>query len=160
MNLLKNLLLSLSLMTLASHAAAQTVVENAWVRATVPGQASSGAFMTVTASADSKLLSVQSPVAKIVQIHQSSMKNDVMIMQEVESVALPAGKPVVLDTNSYHIMLIDLTAQVKEGDHVPLTLVVEDAQGLKTSIKVDATARALTTDDHGDMHDHGTMKMN
>lgn len=159
MNLLKNLLLSLSLMTLASHAAAQTVVENAWVRATVPGQASSGAFMTVT-SADSKLLNVQSPLAKIVQIHQSSMKNDVMIMQEVESVALPAGKPVVFDTNSYHVMLIDLTAQVKEGDHVPLTLIVEDAQGVKTSIKVDATARALTTDDHGDMHDHSTMKMN
>jgi copper(I)-binding protein len=160
MNLLKNLLLGLSLITLAGHAAAQTVVENAWVRATVPGQASSGAFMTVTASADSKLLSVQSPVAKIVQLHQSSMKNDVMIMQEVESVALPAGKPVVLDTNSYHVMLIDLTAQVKEGDHVPLTLIVEDAQGVKSSIKVDATARALTTDDQGDMHDHSTMKMN
>jgi copper(I)-binding protein len=160
MNLLKNLLLGLSLITLAGHAAAQTMVENAWVRATVPGQASSGAFMTVTASADSKLLSVQSPVAKIVQLHQSSMKNDVMIMQEVESVALPAGKPVVLDTNSYHVMLIDLTAQVKEGDHVPLTLIVEDAQGVKSSIKVDATARALTTDDQGDMHDHSTMKMN
>jgi copper(I)-binding protein len=160
MNLLKNLLLGLSLITLAGHAAAQTMVENAWVRATVPGQASSGAFMTVTASADSKLLNVQSPVAKIVQIHQSSMKNDVMIMQEVESVALPAGKPVVLDTNSYHVMLIDLTAQVKEGDHVPLTLIVEDAQGVKSSIKVDATARALTTDDQGDMHDHSTMKMN
>jgi copper(I)-binding protein len=160
MNLLKNLLLGLSLITLAGHAAAQTMVENAWVRATVPGQGSSGAFMTVTASADSKLLNVQSPVAKIVQIHQSSMKNDVMIMQEVESVALPAGKPVVLDTNSYHVMLIDLTAQVKEGDHVPLTLIVEDAQGVKSSIKVDATARALTTDDQGDMHDHSTMKMN
>jgi copper(I)-binding protein len=160
MNLLKNLLLGLSLITLAGHAAAQTMVENAWVRATVPGQASSGAFMTVTASADSQLLSVQSPVAKIVQIHQSSMKNDVMIMQEVESVALPAGKPVVFDTNSYHVMLIDLTAQVKEGDHVPLTLIVEDAQGVKSSIKVDATARALTTDDHGDRHDHSTMKMN
>jgi copper(I)-binding protein len=160
MNLLKNLLLGLSLITLAGHAAAQTMVENAWVRATVPGQASSGAFMTVTASADSKLLNVQSPVAKIVQIHQSSMKNDVMIMQEVESVALPAGKPVVLDTNSYHVMLIDLTAQVKEGDHVPLTLIVEDAQGVKSSIKVDATARALTTDDQGDKHDHSTMKMN
>jgi copper(I)-binding protein len=160
MNLLKNLLLGLSLITLAGHAAAQTMVENAWVRATVPGQASSGAFMTVTASTASKLLSVQSPVAKIVQIHQSSMKNDVMIMQEVESVALPAGKPVVLDTNSYHVMLIDLTAQVKEGDHVPLTLIVEDAQGVKSSIKVDATARALTTDDQGDMHDHSTMKMN
>ena len=160
MNLLKKLLLSLSLVAVASHAAAQTEIEDAWVRATVPGQASSGAFMTLTASTDSKLLSVQSPVAKVVQIHQSSMKDDVMSMQQVDSVALPAGKPVTLDSNGYHIMLIDLAGQVKEGDHVPLTLTVEDAQGAKSAIKVDAIARALTMPDHDAMPDHGTMKMN
>lgn len=160
MNLLKKLLLSLSLVAVASHAAAQTKIEDAWVRATVPGQASSGAFMTLTASTDSQLLSVQSPVAKVVQIHQSSMKDDVMSMQQVDSVALPAGKPVTLDSNGYHIMLIDLAAQVKEGDHVPLTLIVEDAQGAKSAIKVDAIARALNLPDHHAMPDHGTMKMN
>lgn len=157
MNLLKSLLVTFSLFTLASHAWAQATVDDAWVRATVPGQTSTGAFMNVTADADSKLLGVQSPVAKLVQIHQSSMKDDVMTMKEVDSVALPAGKPVAMDTNGYHVMLLDLVGQVKEGDHVPLTLIVEDAQGVKTSIKVDATARSLT---HGDMPDHSTMKMN
>ena len=160
MNPLKNLLLTLSLFVLATQAMAQTTVDDLWVRATVPGQASTGAFMTVTASTDSKLLAVQSPAAKIVQIHQSSMKDDVMSMKEVDSVALPAGKPVVMDTNSYHIMLIDLAGQVKEGDHVPLTLIVEDVQGVKTSISVDAPARALTLSDPDGMHDHGKMKMN
>ncbi|MCD5974603.1 copper chaperone PCu(A)C [Pseudomonas syringae] len=154
---LKQALLGLSLLGLAAQASAQTVVEDAWVRATVPGQASTGAFLTLTASADSKLLEAQSPVAKLVQIHQSSMKDDVMSMHEVTSVALPAGQPVVLDPSSYHIMLINLTAQVKEGDKVPLTLIVEDGKGVKQSIAVEATARALNAPDHGAMHDHSKM---
>src|SRR5471032_2608285 len=91
---IKQALLGLSLLGLACQVSAQTQVDDAWVRATVAGQQETGAFMTLTASSDSKLLSVQSPVAKTVQIHQSSMKNDVMSMQPVDSVALPAGKAV------------------------------------------------------------------
>jgi len=114
--------------------------------------------MTVTASSDSKLLSVQSPVAKTVQIHESSMKDDVMKMQQVQSVALPAGKPVSFDPHGYHVMLIDLTAQVKEGDKVPLTLIVENAKGEKETVQVEATAKALATMDHSKMmHDHSKM---
>lgn len=154
---LKPALLGISLLCIAFQASAQTVVEDAWVRATVPGQQSSGAFMKLTASTDSKLLEVQSPVAKTVQIHQSSMKDDVMRMQQVNSVALPAGQPVVLDSSGYHVMLIDLTAQVKEGDNVPLTLIVEDGKGVRQSIAVQATARALNAPDHGAMHDHSKM---
>jgi copper(I)-binding protein len=152
------ILLSLSLAGLAFQVSAQTLVENAWVRATVAGQPSSGAFMTLTASSDSKLLSVQSPVAKVVQIHESSMKDDVMKMQQVQSVALPAGKPVSFDPHGYHIMLMNLTGQIKEGDKVPLTLTVEDAKGEKESIQVEAVAKALDTMDHGSMmHDHSKM---
>lgn len=155
--LIKHALLGLSLLGIAAQASAQTVVEDAWVRATVPGQASTGAFMTLTASADSKLLEVQSPVARLVQIHQSSMKDDVMRMQEVASVVLPADQPVVMDPSSYHVMLIDLVGQVKEGDKVPLTLIVEDAKGVKQSIAVEASARALNAPDQGAMHDHSKM---
>jgi len=153
---IKQLALALSLLGMAWQVSAQSQVNNAWVRATVAGQPSSGAFMTLQADTDSKLISVQSPVAKLVQIHQSSMKDDVMSMQQVESVALPAGKPVSFDPHGYHIMLMDLTAQIKEGDTVPLTLTVENAKGEKETIKVEAQARSLETMDHG-MMDHGMM---
>jgi len=154
----KQVALGLSLLGLAWQVSAQTQVDDAWVRATVAGQPSTGAFMTVTASSDSKLLSVQSPVAKTVQIHESSMKDDVMKMQQVQSVALPAGKPVSFDPHGYHVMLIDLTAQVKEGDKVPLTLIVENAKGEKETVQVEATAKALATMDHSKMmHDHSKM---
>ncbi|MBD9564173.1 copper chaperone PCu(A)C [Pseudomonas sp. PDM09] len=149
---IKQLTLGLFLIGTAWQVCAQTQVNDAWVRATVAGQHSTGAFMTLQADSDSKLLSVQSPVANTVQIHQSSMKDDVMSMSQVESVALPAGKPVSFDPHGYHIMLMDLTTQVKEGDNVPLTLTVENAKGEKETIKVDAETRALGMQDHSKMH--------
>ncbi|MFS2067775.1 copper chaperone PCu(A)C [Pseudomonas sp. CT11-2] len=149
---IKQLVLGLSLIGMAWQVSAQTLVNDAWVRATVAGQHSTGAFMTVQADSDSKLLSVQSPVANTVQIHQSSMKDDVMSMSQVESVALPAGQPVSFDPHGYHIMLMDLTAQVKEGDKVPLTLTVENAKGEKETITVDAETQALGMHDHSKMH--------
>ncbi|MEQ7919383.1 copper chaperone PCu(A)C [Xanthomonas sp. WHRI 1810A] len=136
------------------NASAQTTVDDAWVRATVPQQPSTGAFMRLTASTDSKLVGVQSPVAGIVQIHQSSMVNDVMSMKPVAEVALPAGKTVAIDPEGYHIMLINLTGPIKEGDAVPLTLIVEDDKGEKETIEVTATARALNAPEHGGMHMH------
>ncbi|UCZ85368.1 copper chaperone PCu(A)C [Pseudomonas sp. L5B5] len=164
---LKSVLLLASLLGLANVASAATQVDNAWVRATVAGQHASGAFMDITASSDSKLVQVQSPVAKNVQIHQSSMHNDVMSMQQVDAIALPAGQKVSLDTQGYHVMLMELVGQIKAGDKVPLTLIVENAKGVKETIKVDAEARALNAPDHGamdhgsmdhDSMDHGTMK--
>ncbi|MBP5117576.1 copper chaperone PCu(A)C [Pseudomonas protegens] len=148
---LKAALLLVSLLGLGGTASAATQVDNAWVRATVAGQHASGAFMDLTASSDSKLVEVQSPVAKNVQIHQSSMHNDVMSMQQVDAVALPAGQKVSLDTHGYHVMLMELTGQIKAGDKVPLTLTVENAKGEKETIKVQAQARALNAPDHSMM---------
>jgi copper(I)-binding protein len=149
--------LSLSLLAGASFSAfAQTHVSDAWVRATVPGQPSSGAFMRITADTDSKLLSVSSPVAQDVQVHEMSMTNDVMRMGPVDSVALPAGKTVSLDPDGYHVMLMGLTGQIKDGDQVPLTLTVQNEKGERETISVTAQARgAMENMDMG--HDHSAM---
>ncbi|MFH0019994.1 copper chaperone PCu(A)C [Pseudomonas fluorescens] len=155
LNHIKRAVLGLSLLGLAFQAAAQTTVDDAWVRATVPTQTASGAFMTLTADSDSKLLSVASPVAKDVQIHEMTMKNDVMSMGPVKSVDLPAGKAVAFDPNGYHVMLTGLAGQLKEGDSVPLTLTVENAKGEKETLEVKAPVRALTNmqgHDHSKMH--------
>ncbi|MBT2295936.1 copper chaperone PCu(A)C [Pseudomonas fluorescens] len=144
----------LSLLGLAFQASAQTKVDDAWVRATVANQSATGAFMTVTADSDSKLLSVASPAARNVQIHEMTMNNDVMRMGPVASVDLPAGKAVSFDPNGYHVMLMDLTGQMKEGDSVPLTLTVENARGEKETLDVEAPVRALN---NMESHDHSKM---
>ena len=151
---IKRAVLGLTLLGLAFQVSAQTKVDDAWVRATVPTQSASGAFMTLTADSDSKLLSVATPVAKDVQIHEMSMKNDVMRMGPVKSVDLPAGKAVKLDPNGYHVMLMGLTGQLKEGESVPLTLTVENAKGEKETVEVKASVRSLT---NMEGHDHSKM---
>ncbi|MDO7911395.1 copper chaperone PCu(A)C [Pseudomonas sp. 22-AL-CL-001] len=142
--------LALALASLALPALADTTVSDAWVRATVPHQPSTGAFMTLTASTDSTLVSVASPVAKNVQVHEMTMKGDIMGMRKVDALPLPAGKAVSLDPNGYHVMLMGLNTQVKEGTDVPLTLTVENDKGERQVIEVKAPVRALTTSaDHG-----------
>lgn len=148
-------LAALALCALALPVLADTSVSDAWVRASVPHQQATGAFMTLTASDDSKLLSVASPVAKTVQVHEMTMNGDVMGMREVTSVALPAGKAVSLDPNGLHVMLMGLVDQVKEGQQVPLTLTIEDSKGQRQTLKVQAPVRPLTAGaGHEHMHQH------
>jgi len=151
----RSLLAVTLLVGVSLHAMAQTRVDDAWVRTTVLGQPSSGAFMRITADTDSKLLSVSSAAAKDVQVHQMSMKDDVMHMGPVDFVALPAGKTVSLDPEGYHVMLMGLVGQIKEGDQVPLTLTVENAKGVRETIEVQAPARTMKASmdmDHGASH--------
>lgn len=140
---LSTLLFSLTLACASGAALADVKVQDAWVRATVPAQKSTGAFMQITSTTDAKLVEARSPAAGTVEIHTMSMENNVMKMQAVPGVDLPAGKPVTLKPGAYHVMMMDLKAQVKEGDTVPLTLVVEDRNKQRQSIEVKATVRGL-----------------
>jgi len=157
-------LIAATLLTLTAHTWAQAPsveVQDAWVRATVAQQKATGAFMRLTAKADSRLVAAQSPVAAVVEIHEMAMEKDVMRMRAVPAIALPAGKAVELKPGGYHVMLMDLKAAVKAGDVVPLTLTLESAGGQRTTMEVRAEVRALgaaaTTTapaDHGAMHKH------
>ncbi|MDR4125617.1 copper chaperone PCu(A)C [Yanghanlia caeni] len=143
---------------LAAGAHAEVKIENPWVRATVPQQNGTGAFMKLTADTDTKLVAADSPVAKFVEVHEMAMENNIMKMREVPAVALPAGQTVELRPGSYHIMLIDLHGQVKVGDEVPLTLTFEDANGTRTTQQVNAPVRPLASGPdggHGHSHGHG-----
>ena len=145
-------------MTVSLAAQAQVTVKDAWVRATVAQQKATGAFMQIQSAQDAKLISAQSPVAGVVEVHEMAMDGGVMKMRAVPSLALPAGKAVELKPGGYHVMLMDLKAQVKDGDTVPVTLVVEGQDGKRQNIEIKASARmaAAPAMKHGDgkMHKH------
>lgn len=131
--------LSISAMGLfAPNSYAQNVeVKNAWARASVPGQKASGAFMTLTAQADTRLVAVSSPVAGVAEVHEMKMDGDVMRMRAVAGgLALPAGKPVALVPGGYHVMLMDLKAALPKDSTIPLSLVFKDAKGVESTLEV------------------------
>jgi copper(I)-binding protein len=138
---MKRIVISGVLMFLAVAAQAQVTVKDAWVRATVAQQKATGAFMQLQSAQDAKLISAQSPVAGLVEVHEMSMDGGVMKMRAVPSLALPAGKAVDLKPGGYHVMLMDLKGQVKDGDTVPVTLVVEGKDGKRQNIEIKASAR-------------------
>ena len=139
------ILASLLSLAAASTAFAQVNVKDPWVRATVPAQTATGAFMQLNAAKGARLVEARSPVAGVVEIHEMAMVNDVMKMRAVKGLDLPAGKAVDLKPGGYHVMLMDLKGQIKEGDAVPITLVVEGRDKKRSTIEVKATARPLAT---------------
>lgn len=127
----------------SAFAQANVSVKDAWVRATVPQQKATGAFMQLQAAADSKFVSASSPLTPTVEVHEMAMQGDVMRMRQVQAIELPAGKPVELKPGGYHIMLLNLKAQVKEGDTVPFTLVFEGKDGKRETVDIKAPVKAL-----------------
>lgn len=127
-----------ALLTLTAYA--EVTVHNAWVRPTVPQQKTTGAFMTITSTTDARLVGIKSSIADRVEIHEMKMENDVMSMRAVPSLPLSAGKQTKLVPGGYHVMLFDLHQQVKAGDSVPLTLIIEGHNKKRTSVTIKASA--------------------
>lgn len=127
----------------ALPANAEVRVEGQWVRATVVQQKSSGAFMRITASKDSRLVEARSGAAGAVEIHEMVMDKDVMRMRPVAGLDLPAGKAVELKPGGYHLMLLNLKQQLKDGENVPLTLIIEAAGGARESVAINVPVRPL-----------------
>ena len=122
-----------------SAALAQTApvaADGAWVRATVQGQKSSGAFMKLTAREASQLVGVSTPVAGVAEVHEMKMEGDVMKMRAVPALALPAAQAVELKPGGYHLMLMDLRTPLLPGTRVPLTLVFRDAKGAESRLQL------------------------
>ena len=128
----------------AITAQSEVTIKDAWVRATVPQQMATGAFFQIKSSKNVRLVSVKTPVAGIAEIHEMKMENNVMKMRAMDYLDLPAGKMVELKPGGFHLMLMDLKAQIKPGATVPLTLVVEDREKKRETIEILVKVRSLT----------------
>lgn len=131
---------------------AQVTVHDAWVRGTVAQQKASGLFAVITSAKDSTLVAASTPVAGVVEIHEMKMEGSTMKMRQLSAgLPLPAGQAVELKPGGYHVMLMDLKQQLRAGDSVPVTLVVEGADGKRENIEIQAPVKALGGGMHGGM---------
>ena len=145
--------------TFSAHAAEQAAdaVEavNAYVREVPPVSATSAAFMTLrnTGAEDHAVVAARSPAAAVVELHTHVMGDDGMHrMREVEKVDVPAGGETVLQPGGLHVMLINLTAPLKAGEQVELTLVYGD--GSEETLSAEVKTVEATMMQHGDHSGH------
>ena len=145
-NRIAHILAITSAALLTAHAAnAQVTVKDAWVRATVPQQKATGAFMQLSAAKDTKLVSASSPVTPLVEVHEMAMQDNVMRMRQIATLDLPAGKTVELKPGGYHVMFMQLKAPLQKGERVPIVLVFEKAGRISVDMQVEALGAPAPT---------------
>jgi copper(I)-binding protein len=89
-----------------------------------------------------RLLSVDTPIAGEAQLHEHVMQGDMMKMQHVPSVEIPAGGEVTFAPMAYHVMLLNLKDRtlLSDGKRFPLTMHFEKAGDVQVEVAVEKQA--------------------
>ena len=147
------LLLPACLANAHDYKAGQLEVAHPWSMELPPNAPTVAAYFVITNKGDSadRLVSVDSPIAGSAQLHEHVQQGDLMKMQQVPSVAIPAGGFVTFAPMAYHVMLLDLKdrALLRDGQKFPLTMHFEKSG----EVTVDVTVQKQAPDG-APMHDH------
>jgi periplasmic copper chaperone A len=148
--------------------AGDLVISQAWTRATPNGAKIGGGYLTIEnkGSTPDRLIGGSADVAGSVQVHEMSMDGGVMKMRPLEKgLAIDPGKTVKLAPGGYHLMMMDLKSQLKQGDKVLVTLEFEKAGKVTVSLDVAGVGAQGPAASSGGkmemnkMQDHSGMKM-
>jgi periplasmic copper chaperone A len=125
----------------AEFKAGSLTVDNPWMRATPAGAKAAGAYAKITnhgTDADTLVGGSAEGAAKV-QVHEMTVKNNVMKMHEVKGgLEIKPGETVVLKPGSYHLMLMDLKGPYTKGKTVKGTLAFKNAGKVDVEFVVEA----------------------
>lgn len=119
----------LCLIATGAHAEVKISIENAWVRASTPGQKVGAAYMTIKSNENIEMVYAETARAGSVEMHSMTMNNGVMKMRMLESLPVKANQPVSLAPGGLHLMLFDLTAPFKSGEKISFRLCFKNSTG-------------------------------
>lgn len=127
--------------------------------ATVGNAPVGGGYMEITntGETDDTLIAVTVPedVAGVVQLHQMSLDDGIMRMNEVEGgIPVPAGETVTLESGGLHVMLMRLPDGLVEGETFPATLTFAQAGKVEVVFNVETRGGAAKAEDHSGHGDH------
>jgi copper(I)-binding protein len=96
------------------------------------------AYFAITngGSAPDRLVGVRTPVAEVVEIHETVLTDGMMGMRPVASVTIPAGGTVAMAPGGTHVMLIGLTGELRAGSSFQITLTFERAGTVVATVGV------------------------
>jgi hypothetical protein len=113
-------------------------VVDAYVRLGPPNALATAAYMTLKNTSDTgiRLVKARNPVSRVTELHTHVNENGMMKMRPVASIDIRPGEQAVLQPGGLHVMLIDLTIPLREGDLIPLTLYFDDGSSLQVEARV------------------------
>src|SRR5262245_54963156 len=135
--------------------AGDLVITQAWSRQTPSGAKVAGGYLTIEnkgTSAD-RLISGSGDVAGRVEVHEMAMEGGVTKMRPLDKgLVIDPGKTVKLAPGGYHLMLMDLKSEFKQGDKVPVTLQFEKAGKVNVTLDVQGVGAQAPGGDHSGGH--------
>ena len=114
------------------------IITEARARPTPPGISVGAVYFSITnagGKAD-RLLSVSTPVASKVELHESRNMRGVVEMRELTSVECPPGATVRATPGGLHVMLMGLAAPLAAGTEFSVSLQFRDAGVLTLKVPV------------------------
>ena len=118
--------------------APQIKVMEPWARPS-PMQAGNGAvYMALVnqGGRDDALVSVQTDVAEVVELHETKMEGELMKMSPVNKIEIPANGSATLEPGGLHVMLINLKQELTPGEKIKLTLNFEISDPLTIAAEI------------------------
>lgn len=130
---------------------------------TAPGQPHGAVFIEKlknSGSRDDQLVAARSGLSKSMEVHRMSMDKGVMTMREIPGISIPARSEVSMARGSkegYHLMLMNLSRPLKEGEKFPVTLIFKNAGEITVEIEVEKRSgsdhgRQKSDSSHGHKH--------
>ncbi len=123
-------------LALTAGAAAQSTskigpieVSNAWARATAGKAGAGAAYFEVRnhGGESDRLVSAKTSASRMASLHTHIMKDNIMRMERVDGLEIPAGGRVTLRPGGYHLMLMGLAGPLIRGHGYDLSLTFEKA---------------------------------
>jgi len=110
-----------------------------------PGSKVAAAYFTInnTGSDQLEITDVSSDMARDVEIHLSSVENEVAKMQKQDSVTVNAGESLEFKHGSFHVMLMGLNEELVAGNNFNLVLSTSAGE-ISVSVPVISLNDAMT----------------
>lgn len=150
--LLAALLLPATFANAHEYSIGELHIAHPWSQELPPNAPNVAAYFIVhnRGASDDRLLGVDSPITARAELHEHVHKDGLMKMQQVQSVAVPAGKDLVFAPGAYHVMLIAPSDRslLSDGKRFALTLHFEKAGDVTVEVAVQKQAPEGTAHTH------------
>ena len=133
------------------------VIENPYVRATIPGTSISSSYMEIENKGDKTitLLGASSSVSPRIEIHQHTMHDGMMRMRKLNSIDIKPKERVKLQPSGLHLMLFDVKTPLKAKQNIELTLHFSNEYSIATQVPVYSPTQEKTAQGkEPEMHKH------
>jgi copper(I)-binding protein len=114
-------------------------ITKAWSRATPGGAKVAGGYLTIEnrGSVPDRLLSGSTGLARSIEVHEMVVSNGLMMMRPIDGgLTIEPGETVKLAPGGRHLMFLGLKGPLKQGEHIPVTLMFEHAGEIEVSFEV------------------------